>query len=127
MMQTALTVRIPLWDTTALGLSGTLTSPAIDLRRADKIEALLCLFTSVAGTASVKVQYAVSEDGVTFGAFTDYANLVTDSSVDFPTPEGLYAVQFPDLRAPWIKIKLTELTGALSDTKVTVTVEMKEK
>ena len=125
-MQTVNVVQIPLWAATALTLSGTLTSPAIDLRRAESVESLLCQFTSVAGIAAVKVQYAVSADGVAFGAFTDYANLVSDSSVDFPTAEGLYAVQFPVLHAPWIKILLTELTGTLSDTLATVTVEMRE-
>lgn len=125
-MHAPLVVEIPLWSAAAITKAGTLTSPAIDLRRADSIEALMCQFTSAAGTAAVKVEYAVSTDGVTFGSFSDYTALVTDSSSAFPTAEGLYAVTFPTLRAPWVQIKLTEL-NVNSDTLVTVTVEMREK
>lgn len=126
-MQTALLVEMPLWSAAALATSGTLTSPALDMRRADKFEALLCTFSSAAGLAQVKVEYAISQDGVTFGAFTDNAALVLDSSVDFPTPEGINAVPGPALKAPYYQVKLTELSGALSDTLVTVVAQLKEK
>lgn len=119
-------VPVRLWAQTALAVSGTLTSPAIDLRRIKSVTALMCQFTSVVGTPQVKVEYAVSDDGVAFGAFTDNAPLVANSSSAFPTPEGLTGVAVSLPLGSFIKLKLTELTGALGDTLVTITLLVRE-
>jgi len=126
MLFTERLVRIPLWSAAAIAQAGTLTSPAIDCRRAMRFDALLMQVTSVlSAVPSVKVEYAVSEDGVAFGAFSDYADLVAASVTDFPTPEGIYAVPLPNFLAPFVKILVTEL-NVTSDTLVTATLLMRE-
>ena len=125
-MTTVRLVDVPLWALQAIGAAATLTSPAIDVRRATRLESLMCLFTSVAGTPKIKVEYAVSGDGTAFGAFTDNSPLVADSSVAFATPEGLTSVALPAPLANFIKVKLTELTGALADTLASATLVLRE-
>lgn len=119
-------VPIRLWSATALGVSETLTSPAIFCSRLARAESLMCQFTSVLGTPQVKAEYAISENGTDFGSFADYTDLISNSSSVFPTPEGLYTVSLPSFLAPWVKIKLTELTGALADTLATVVLLVRE-
>lgn len=126
MLQSALLVPIRLWSAQLIAQAGTLTSSAIDLRRASRVDSLIMQITSVlSAVPSVKVEYAVSENGVDFGSFDDYADLVAASVTDFPTPEGVFAISLPNFLAPFIKIKVTEL-GVTTDTLVTATLEMRE-
>lgn len=74
---------------------------------------------------SVKLEYAVSDDGTNFGSFADYTDLVAASVTDFPTPEGVYAVSLPNFLSNWIKFKVTEL-GVVADTLVTLTLWLRE-
>ena len=84
-------VRVPLWSASAIADAGTLTSPAIDLRRAD-FESLLFQVTSVlSAVPDIKIEYAVSQDGVTFGGFDDETDLIA-SSVLLANPEGVHTI-----------------------------------
>jgi len=115
-----------IWTAAAITQAGTLTSPAIPLRFATRAESLIMGVTSVlSAVPSVKVECAISEDGVTFGAFSDYADLVAASVTDFPTPEGVFAVSLPNFLAPWVKFLVTEL-NVTSDTLVTLTFLIRE-
>lgn len=119
-------VPIPVWSAQLVAQAGTLTSSAIDLRRAMRVDSIVMQVTSVlSAVPSVKVEYAVSQDGTTFGAFSDYADLVAASVTDFPTPEGIFAVSLPNFLAPYIKLKVTEL-NVTSDTLVTLTLNLRE-
>ena len=106
-MQTSLLVRVPLWKAQALAQNGTLTSPSIDCRRFDRLESLMFQITAVANP-QVKIQYAVSEDDVTFGAFTDNADLLANTNT-LASPKGENALSLPNPLANFVKFKLTEL------------------
>ena len=114
------------WSSSAITASGTLTSGALDLRHGVP-EALLIQATSVSGAADVRVQYEVSVDGVTFGAAADNPDLISSTNATFATtPEGLNRIDLSGLNAPYIALVVTELTGSLTDTLVTLTVTARE-
>lgn len=114
--------RVSIWSAFALGLSATKESQVISLKNIIRPESILFKASSVAGVARVKVEYAISDDGVAFGSFDDETDIIVDSDADFSTnKEGLHAVSLAAPLAPFMKFKLTELTGSLSDTLVDMT------
>jgi hypothetical protein len=117
-------VRVPLWDVTAIASTATLTSPPIPLSRAD-FESILYKATSVAGTADVKIEYAISEDGTNFGSFDDNTDLVASSNA-VPTAEGLKTIPGVTVAAPWMKIKVTGTASNNADTLFTGVVYLRE-
>lgn len=126
MLPTSNLAPVRVWTAQALAQQGTATSPAIRVSQTARAESLLMQVTSVlSAVPSVKVEYAVSDNGTDFGSFNDYADLVAASVTDFPTPKGLFAVSLPNFLAPWVKFKVTEL-NVTSDTLVTMTLWLRE-
>jgi len=75
------------------------------------------------GAADVKIEYAVSKDGVNFGSFDDEDDIISSTNNLFSgaNPEGIHTVGMPNPLAPFIKLKVTELTTTLADTLVDLT------
>lgn len=115
-------VRVPLWDAAAIASTGTLTSPAIDFRYAT-LDSFTYKASSSAGTADVKIEYAISEDGTNFGSFDDNTDLVASSNA-VATAEGIKAVPGVVLAAPWIKIKVTGGASNNADTVFTMVLQL---
>lgn len=102
--------------------TGSATTPALDLRWIDRVEALLIKAESDSGAADVKVEYAISKSkaDADFGSFDDEVDILESSNTDFTTnPEGWHTVSMPNPLAPFIKIKVTGVGTNPSDTKVT--------
>lgn len=108
---------MPLWEATALAASGTLVTGVIDCRRGDP-EGLLLKVTGT-GTPDVKLEAAFSNDGVTFNAYTAQDPIVASTNTEYATlqPQDFHLIGIP--WAPFLKLKLTELTGSVADTVVT--------
>ncbi len=103
----------------ALAASGTLTSPVIDLENTIKAESIFIKASSVLGVADVKVEYAVSKDGVNFGGFNDATDIITSTNSVFSTnKEGVHTVAMPAVLSRYIKLRVTELSTTVADTLV---------
>lgn len=104
------------------------TSGSMDCRAFKRLESLMVKVTSVAGTPDVKIEYAVSTDGVTFGDFADEAPILASTSAAFgATPEGVHAISLEGVkRPPYLKIKVTGLGGNPADTICTADLEGRE-
>lgn len=116
---------VRLWSATAIGAAGTLTSGAIRCLDGDAdILSFKCV--SAAGAADVKIEWAGSDDGVTFNSFTSSDPLAASTNTTYTgkNPEDTHFLIPPV--APWIQIKVTELTGALTDTLVTAILWLNE-
>jgi hypothetical protein len=101
-------VPVRLWDAQDLDNTGTLTSPAIDCRKADP-EFLMFRITNSGGNADAKIEVAISNDGTNFNSFTSQPALVASTATDYASlnPEEYHTINVPS--APWIKIQITEL------------------
>lgn len=122
-LQTSLIVPLRVWTAMAVAQAATLVSSAIPLTRAQRAESIIAQITSVlSAVPSVKIEYAISLDGVTFGP---YIELVAASVTDFASAEGLTAVSLPNFLAPWVRFRVTEL-GVTSDTLVTFVLYLRE-
>ena len=114
--------KVTIWTAEALGISGTAESQVISLKNTIKPESILFKASSVAGAAQVRVEFAISEDGVAFGGFDDHTDIIADSNADFANnKEGVHAVSLAAPLAQFMKFKITELSGSLSDTLVDMT------
>jgi hypothetical protein len=117
---------IPLWVDTALGDDEVLTSVPIACKWGDP-EHLMFRVTSVSGTANVKIQFLVSNDGTTFNTATSQDALVASTLLTFAAPlnpEDYHVLTCP--AAPWIKIVVTEISaGSLTDTRLDATLWMR--
>ncbi len=111
---------ISIWTAEALVASGSAESPVIDLRTVKNPESIMIKASSVLGAADVKIEYAVSKDGVNFGSFDDEDDIISSTNTLFSgaNPEGIHTVGMPNPLAPFIKLKVTELTTTLADTLV---------
>ena len=119
---------MPIWSATAIAAAGTLTSPTIDTFLMNRLESVLVQFTSVAGAATVKLEYAISDDDVTYGSYDDETDIIADSNVDFATnKEGLHRVSMPAVGSRYFRLRVTELGGVLADTLVTLTLLFRDK
>ena len=119
-------VPLRLWSATALGTDAVLTTGPIDCRNQDP-EVLMFRAASVAGTADVKLQYKISNDGITFNSIDSQADLVSTTVTEFTgaNPEEYHALNIP--LAPWIELVVTEISAAnLSDTLIDGTLWMRE-
>ena len=124
------TFEIVLWDGTTVGASATLTANEVDLRHIREIIGVHVQFTSVAGAANCRIEYAVSNNGTDFGSSNDNADILDSSAnnIDFLTnPEGIHTIASGIAVLPqFIQIEVDELTTTLSDTLVTVSMICKE-
>ena len=115
---------IPLWVAEPVASGQTLTSAAISCRFGDP-EHLMIQVTSAGGAADVKIEYRISNDGVTFNDVAEQDDILASTATEFASPKGpeaLHVLTCPS--APWIKILVTEL-ASLSDTLVTATLWMR--
>lgn len=99
-----------LWKAQDLDSGASIVSGVIDCRNADP-EYLMLKVTAAGGTASVKVEVAISTDGSTFNSFTsqeaiDSATATTYASLN---PEEYHSLLVPG--APWIKLRLTDVAS----------------
>src|SRR6266850_2554166 len=124
-MHTSLLVRIPLWSAQAIAMNGTLTSPAIDLARFDRIDSLEFQLADASNASpSIEIQYEQSQDGLVWDAVGDQPSpIVTASATLFPsTKKGFHAVPVPLISGRFTRIIVTELAG-FTTTKVTMALE----
>lgn len=105
-----------LFAATAVGATGSFTTPAIDLRQINAIS-LMFLVQAPTGAPDVKIEHAVGWNGTDFGSFDDNSDLV-DSSATLPSPQGISAVALPNFLAPWVKFKVTGLAGNAAGTVI---------
>lgn len=121
-MHTDLLVPVRVWVAAALAGNGTLTSGVIDNRRAKRVDSLLFQLTVASGNPDVKIEYAISEDGTTFGPLTQ---LVASTATTYSAaPSGVNTVAMTAPLAPYWHVKLTELVNKA--TTVTLTAELRE-
>lgn len=118
---------VSIWSALALVASGSAESPVIDLRTVKNPESVLIKASSVLGVADVKLEYAISKDGVTFGSFDDEGDIISSTNTLFSgaNPEAIHAVGMPSPLAPFIKLKVTELSGSVTDTLVDLTLVLR--
>ena len=116
-----------IWTAEALAASGSAESQVIDLRTIKNTESVMIKASSIAGAADVKLEYAVSKDGIIFGSFDDNDDIISSTNTLFSgaNPEDIHAEPMSAPLAPFIKLKVTELTTTLSDTLVDLTLVLR--
>lgn len=97
-----------LWTSQALSSGGAIVSEAIDCRNSDP-EYLMLKATAAGGTASVKIEVAVSNDGTTFNSFTSQDPIIAATATEFASQgeEEYHAIVVPG--APWIKLQVSDV------------------
>ena len=103
--------RMTLWQAAALGVSpAVLTSPVIDTNFMRSIALIAKAVAAGAPVADLKITYAVSWDGETFG---DYDDNVIEASTLLGKPEDPEDIQEYEIvpAARFIKIRLANLTA----------------
>jgi len=117
-------VQTSIFSATAVASTGSATSSAQKLGSEDGALALAIVATSASGTADVKVEFALSLDGTTYGSFDDSADITSSTAGDCATPEGLCVIALPPrvLFAPFVKFKVTGVGTNPADTVVTASV-----
>ena len=103
---------ITLWTAQTLTPEGTSPSPIIScLSRVPDI--LMFRVTAASGAASVKIEYAISNDGVNFNDYTTQTAISPATATDFTTnPEEYHMLNCPT--APFLRLRITELAGLTS-------------
>jgi len=119
-------VKALLFDAVAVASTGSAESQVVPMRAVAVAESLLVQATSASGTADIKVEYAVSHDGVNFGSYDDYTDLIASSVTEFQTDEGLTAISLPNMLAPYVKFKVTGVGSNPADTLVTMRLLLRE-
>lgn len=119
-------VKALLFDAVTVASTGSVTSNEVPLRSTVQVESLLILLTSAVGTPDVKIEYAISHNGVDFGSFDDYTDLVASSATEFVTDEGITAISLPNLLVPYAKFKVTGINANPADTLVTIRLLIRE-
>ena len=94
--------------------TGSAESVAVDLRHTDTLEAFQYQVVSAGGAPDVKVEWALSQDGVTFNQYTDQSPIVASSAAR-ATPEGMQFIALPAALARFIKFKVTGLATNPAD------------
>lgn len=114
-----------LWNATTLAASATLESGVIDCRTSDP-EGLMFKVSAVAETADVKIEVAFSNDGATFNEYDTQDSLVDSTNTDWAStnPEDYHLVNIP--WAPFVIIRITELSTTNAATLINGTLWMTE-
>lgn len=134
---------IPLYAAEAIASQGTLTTPGIDARMFDSVEALRYRSASASGTAALKIEIARGElaraaDGTialvagvdeaaqaTYDSFDDADDLEDDTS-GVSTTDGWHSLEFPAIRASFFKLKFTGLGANPADTLLDAVLVVRE-
>lgn len=91
----------------AVAAAGSAESAVMDIGYADRAEAVNFRLASP-GVADVKIEYAESSDGETFGAYDDQPPILASSATSWPTTtEGEHTVAMPNPLARYLKLKVT--------------------
>ena len=110
---------LTLWTAEALASGETLESAIINCTsRVPDI--LLFKVVGASGTGSVKIEYAISNDGVNFNEYDSQDPIITASATEFASKneEDYHAINCPS--APFIQILVTELASLASVVDVTL-------
>ena len=116
---------IPLWTAAAVAQGATLTSAIISCRFSDP-EFLMIQVTAAGENADIKIEYVISNDGITFNDAAEQDDILPSTATEFASPkapEALHVINCPS--APWIRILVTEATGTNDATLVTATLWMR--
>ena len=119
-------VRMLLFDNVLINATSSSESGATDLRHVTRIESLLIKAASATGDASVKVEYAISPDDVSYGSYDDEADILDDNENFTANVEGWHAVTMPNIVAQYAKLKVTGLADNPTDTRVTAYLLVRE-
>ena len=113
-------VRMPLWTTaTAIATTGSIESAVVDVRRFSGLDSLVFLVASASGTADVKLEVAISSDGVTFTDYSDIDDLIQSTATEFAgSPDTTHAVSLPPTLGPYVKFKFTGVNANPADTEL---------
>jgi hypothetical protein len=126
---TARRVSIPLWpEQTALGGESRLETDPIDVLRFAEIESLALHVASASGTARVKLELAVSNDGAAFTTYSDLDDLTAASGSEFssaPTPS--HTIPLSVSLAPFVRLRVIGLPGNPADTRIALTLWASER
>ncbi len=118
-------INLAVFPATAVASTGTYTTPVLNMMWMKEISLILKVHAA-SGSPDVKVEYAVSADGINFGSFDDYTDLVVSSGA-CATPQGITAVPLPNMLAPYIKLKVTGIGANPAGTIVDGTLVGREK
>ena len=116
---------VTLWTDTDLDNGLTLESAVIQCFRREP-DILMFQVTNAGGSADVKIEYAVSNDGVNFNSYTSQDAICTSTATVYASqgPEEYHAMIVPS--APYIKIKVTDL-ASLDDNVVNATLWVRDE
>lgn len=117
--------KLPVWNAVAVASTASITSPTLDLRSAD-FESLVFQAISAAGTADVKIEYAICREDCakpnlinptvcTCGSFDDNPDILASSNA-LSNPEGWHAALGVTVGSSLIKIKVTGNAANNADT-----------
>lgn len=84
---------------------------------------LSCLIqcTSLSGTPDVKIEYAVSSDGTTFGSYADFDALISSTLAAWgATAQGVHVEELTVPMTPWIRFRVTGVGANPADTLVSI-------
>lgn len=117
-------VPILLWNAAAIADAGTLVSGVLDCRYGEP-ETMRFQVTSATGTADVKLEWAGSDDGVTFNAVTCEDPIVASTNTTYTSknPEDAHYLVIP--WAPFLQFTVTDLAST-GDSKVSGTLWLRE-
>lgn len=115
----------PLLSSVSLNGSASAVPSAVDLRFIFMAEGIMFRASKTGGTASIKIQYAVSRTGSTVdGSYIGRTSLVTASAQDFPNSAKVWnAISLPNFLSPFVFFKFSGATGNPA-TGVTVSADL---
>lgn len=96
-----------------MAASTDIISSTIPLRHVDRVESLILQVVKASDVTlggDCRVEYALSADDETYGAYTDYDDIVA-SSDDFASPAGIQTYAMPGILTPFMRLRITNLDG----------------
>ena len=120
-------VPMRLFVATAVASTGTAESGVVDLTRATP-RSLLVDLAADSGTPDVKIEIAISTDGVTFGDYADFDSILASSAGAFgSTPSGPHIQPLDDFPvAPYVTFRLTGVGSNPATTTATIDLFVEE-
>jgi hypothetical protein len=103
----------PLLSSVSLNGSASSVPSAVDLRFIYRAESLIFRASKNGGTASIKIQYAISRNGSSIdGSYVGNRSIVTASAEDFPeSAKAWNAAALPNFLAPYVYFRFSGATG----------------
>lgn len=93
-----------------LDSGGSVETPVVDCRKGS-LDHLLIKIAQASGDADVKVQVAISEDGITFNSYDSQDDVIASTATEFAGqgPEELHSF-LCTVTAPFLRFKITDLS-----------------